>query len=102
MLSAFEITVSICSGIATIVALILMLVRPIRERILGTASIREGQRCMLRSDLLRIYYENHEQNSIREYEKTAFIQEYKAYKALGGNSFIDDCYNELRTWEVVR
>ena len=42
----------ICS-LATCAAL---LIRPFREWLLGTESLREGQRCLLRSEIVRIYY----------------------------------------------
>ena len=59
-----------------------------------------GMRCQLRSEMLRIYYHNKRDKKIRQYEKENFVYLYKAYKALKGNSFIDDIYKELRTWEV--
>lgn len=93
--------VAICSGICSITAALVLIIKPIRERVLGTKDIREGQRCLLRADMLRTYYKNQNADQIRQYEKENFIYEYKAYKALGGNSFIDDIYNEIRQWEVV-
>ena len=43
---------------------------------------------------------HHEENKIRQYEYENFVFSYKAYKALGGNSFIDKIYKEVQTWEV--
>lgn len=60
-----------------------------------------GQRCQLRSEMLQIYYHNRDKKTIRQYEKENFVMLYEAYKALKGNSFIDDIYNEVRKWEVV-
>lgn len=60
-----------------------------------------GQRCQLRSEMLQIYYHNRDKKKIRQYEKENFVMLYEAYKALKGNSFIDDIYNEVRKWEVV-
>lgn len=69
---------------------------------LGIAIVNlvNGMRCQLRSEMLRIYYHNKRDKKIRQYEKENFVYLYKAYKALKGNSFIDDIYKELRTWEV--
>ena len=92
--------VMICSGICSISAALVLLVKPLRERILGTRDIREGQRCLLRADMLSTYYKHHDEDKIRQYEKENFLYEYKAYKALGGNSFIDDICEEVRRWEV--
>ena len=60
-----------------------------------------GMRCQLRSDMLHIYYHNKDSKKIRQYEKENFVYLYKAYKALKGNSFIDDIYQDVRTWEVI-
>lgn len=63
--------------------------------------ISNGTKCQLRSEMLRIYYHNRETKTIRQYEKENFVMLYEAYKALKGNSFIDDIYKEVRTWEVI-
>lgn len=97
----FQTVVALVSGISSIIALLVLLVKPIREKLLGTKQVREGLRCMLRSDMLRVYYKHREDDRIRQHEKEAFILEYSAYKALGGNSFIDDVCAEVRKWEVV-
>lgn len=99
-MTAFTQIVSICSGVMSIFTLLMFLVRPARERIMGTKQIRDGQKCLLRSDMLRTYYRHHEQDSIRQYEFENFMLEYAAYKALGGNSFIDHVKDEVKTWEV--
>ena len=93
--------ISMFSGLFALVNLCILLIKPIRERVLGTKDIREGQRCLLRASMLSTYYRNRDTDQIRQHEKENFIYEYKAYKALGGNSFIDDIYEEIRHWEVV-
>ena len=64
-------------------------------------NVARGVKCQLRSDMLHIYYQNREHKTIRQYEKENFVFLYKAYKSLKGNSFIDDIYKEVRTWEVI-
>ncbi len=59
-----------------------------------------GIKCLLRSEMLRIYYANKPDQRIKQYELENFIFLYKAYKALKGNSFIDKIYSEVMTWEV--
>ncbi len=59
-----------------------------------------GMKCLLRSEMLRIYYHNKETETIRQYELENFVFLYKAYKALKGNSFIDKIYKEVMSWEV--
>lgn len=63
--------------------------------------IAEGARCQLRSDMLRTYYHHRERETIRQYEYENFVMEYEAYRALGGNSFIEKIYGEVKGWEVV-
>lgn len=63
--------------------------------------IVDGAKCQLRSDMLRIYYKHHETETIRQYEYENFVFAFEAYKALGGNSFIEKIYKEVQTWEVI-
>ena len=60
-----------------------------------------GMKCLLRSEMLRIYYHHKDKCIIRQYELENFIYLYKAYKALKGNSFIDKVYKEIMTWSVI-
>lgn len=62
---------------------------------------KAGRRCLLRSEMLRIYYGNHEAQTIRQYEYENFVFLYEAYKALKGNSFIDKIYDEVKSWEII-
>ena len=63
--------------------------------------IVEGQRCQLRDTMLRIYYENKDAKKIRQYDAEHFDKCYHAYKALKGNSFIDEIYKKAHKWEVI-
>ena len=63
--------------------------------------ITDGSKCQLRSDMLSIYYHNRECETIRQYEYENFVLCYEAYRALGGNSFIEKIYTEVKKWEVV-
>lgn len=87
----------ICS-IATCAAL---LIKPVREWIMGTEALREGQRCLLRSEIVRIYYRHRDDRQLREYEFKNMEQCYSAYKALGGNSFIDRIHVEMKEWDII-
>lgn len=86
----------ICS-IATCAAL---LIKPVREWLMGTKEIREGQRCLLRSEIVRIYYRHHDDRRLREYEFKNMEQCYEAYKALKGNSFVDRIHEEMKEWDI--
>lgn len=85
------------TGIATFVCL---LVKPIRVRILGQRASDEGFKCLLRSDMLSTYYRHRDAKEWRQYEWENFEFQYRAYKARGGNSFIDKIYKEVQTWTV--
>lgn len=63
--------------------------------------IAEGVKCLLRSKMLEIYYRHKDSKTMRQYEKENFVLLYGAYKALKGNSFIDDINKEVRTWEIA-
>lgn len=78
-----------------------LLIRPVREWLLGTDALREGQRCLLRSEILRLYYRHHECKQLREYEYRNLEQCYKAYKLLKGNSFVDHIREEMQEWEII-
>lgn len=69
--------------------------------LLAVSKVCNGQRCLLRSDMLSIYYHNREKKTIRQYEYENFVMLYEAYKALKGNSFIDKIYSEVKEWDIV-
>lgn len=69
--------------------------------IVWVSRIVEGQRCQLRADMLSIYYKCKDTKKIRQYEAEHFDKCYHAYKALKGNSFIDEIYKKAHQWEVI-
>jgi hypothetical protein len=87
--------------ITTLITEIGVLVSVIIPLIAFVKKIANGNRCQLRSEMLRIYYNNREDKTIRQYEYENFVMLYEAYKALKGNSFIDRIYKEVSTWEVI-
>lgn len=98
----FGIVVSYARDISAIMTCAVIFVRPLREKILGIEALREGLRCLLRSEIVRIYYRNLKGKQLQEFEYKAFKSCYKAYKALRGNSFIDHINNEMEEWEIIR
>lgn len=60
-----------------------------------------GIKCLMRSEMLRIYYKYKDKEIIRQFELENFLALYKAYKALRGNSFIDIIHEEVITWKVI-
>lgn len=80
------------------IAVLLGVVIPV---IVAVLKIKNGVKCQLRTDMLTIYYHNHEKKTIRQYEYENFVYLYEAYKSLKGNSFIDKIYKEVQEWDVV-
>lgn len=88
------------STISLIIAEVVSLVGFITPIIIWLCKIVEGQRCQLRETILRIYYKGKESKSFRQYEAEHLEKCYAAYKALKGNSFIDEIYEKMHTWDV--
>lgn len=101
MIEMIKEVAQIAGSITGIAAAIVLLIKPLREWVLGTKALHDGQKCLLRHNMLHIYYKNRESRTIRQYEFEDFVFQYKAYKALKGNSFIDKIYEEVKEWEVV-
>ena len=62
--------------------------------------IRQGIKCQLRSQMLQTYYKHKDSKKLRQYEAENFMLMYKAYKAMKGNSFIDEIYEVVVTWQI--
>ena len=77
------------------------LVAALAPVLLAVSKVCNGQKCLLRSDMLTIYYHNRERKTIRQYEYENFLMLHEAYKALHGNSFIDKIRREVDEWEIV-
>ena len=63
---------------------------------------KTGQLCLLRNELLKIYYKYKETEELPQYEAQNFIMMYEAYKARGGNSFIDEVHDHVIKWELSK
>ena len=93
---------SALTTIVTLVGEIGVLLSVIVPVVVSIKKISEGQKSLLRSDMLQIYYRNRESGEIHQYEYENFVYLYEAYKALKGNSFIDKIYKEVQSWEIVK
>lgn len=97
---------AIASMIVTIATCLSLLVKPIREKVFAGVKVseaeKEGIKCLLRDAILNVYFNGRETKTIDELSFESLMLKYQAYKALGGNSFIDKIYGEIvDTWEVV-
>ena len=95
--------VGMFSGLSAFVTLCILMIRPLREKGLDTKAVREGQRCLLRNEITAIYYRHNGEASptLREYERMNLDELYAGYKALDGNTYIEDIYHAMREWRVV-
>lgn len=84
-----------------IISALVIFVKPIREYLFGIKAERDAMKCLLRADMLKTYYKYKDEEKIRQYDRESFALEYKSYKALKGNSFIDDINEIIKHWEVV-
>ena len=87
--------------ILTFIGELVALIGTITACAVSINKVMSGTKCLLRSEMLRIYYKHKDSQQIRQYEYENFVYLYEAYKKLGGNSFIDKIYLEVRTWEVT-
>lgn len=88
-------------ALATLVTEIGVLLAVIIPVIVSIKKISTGTKCQLRSEMLRIYYNNIKSGEIRQYEYENFVMLYEAYKALKGNSFIEKIYKEIQSLDIV-
>lgn len=89
------------SEITVLIGLVMLLIKPLRARLLGLDKLTDAIKCQLRHDMLHTYYRHREDRTIRQYEYEDFTFLYRGYKALGGNSFVDRVKSEVDEWEVM-
>ncbi len=87
--------------LATLITETCVLLGVVVPVIISTRKISDGQKCLLRSEMLEIYYHNKDSKTIRQYEFENFVSLYEAYKAMRGNSFIDRIYEEVKKWTII-
>ena len=92
---------ALCSELTVILAAVALLVKPLRDKLLGLDKLTDALRCQLRHDMLHTYYRHREDKTIRQYEMEDFLSLYRGYKALGGNSFMDRIKDEVDDWGVI-
>lgn len=92
----------IAGCITAIMTAAALLIKPLRERLFNNKKASDGEKCLLRCEILNIYYKGLETRIIHQYDAENLVHLYEAYKARGGNSFIDEVYSDIRTWTIVR
>jgi hypothetical protein len=92
-----QILAQVIGYLGTIGGAIIFMVKIWKEQ----AKSKAGQLCLLRAEMLKIYYKHREDKTIRQYEAENFMLMYEAYKARGGNSFIDEVYEHVTAWKLI-
>lgn len=99
-------------GLAAAVTFALFFIKPVRQWFLcikdrkseeaeDDAAEKESVKCLLRSEIVRIYYANRSVRKINSFEYDNVAMLYQAYKKMGGNSFIDRIWEEIQEWEIL-
>ena len=89
------------SEIVALISEVLALIGILVGCIVSIGKVMNGTKCLLRSEMLRIYYRHRDTGEIRQYEYENFVYLYEAYKKLKGNSFIDKIYAEVKKWIII-
>ena len=89
------------SEIIALISEVLALIGILVGCIVSIGKVMNGTKCLLRSEMLRIYYRHRDTGEIRQYEYENFVYLYEAYKKLKGNSFIDKIYAEVKKWIII-
>lgn len=98
----FSEIVTTASGIVCLLTLLSLLIKPVREWLLGIKEQKDGIKCLLRAEIVRLYYKHQDSRTLQEYEWGMLDACYQAYRRLGGNSFIVKLYEEMKDWSIVR
>lgn len=98
----FNTAVGVAAGIMTIISTTVYFALAYKRLNKGIKDVQEGVKCMLRGSMLTTYYKHHNEDTITQYEYQNFELQYSAYKALGGNSFIDKVHEDITKWEVIQ
>lgn len=63
--------------------------------------ITQAQLDSMRYNMNRLYYKYRPYKKILGADKKAFMKFYNDYHLMGGNTWIDSLYNEVKDWEIV-
>ena len=91
--------------LANIIALVgelVALAASVAGIVVSISKVTDGQKCLMRTEMLRIYYNHLEEKSLRQFEYENFFCLYEAYKRLKGNSFIDKVAAEVKGWDIKK
>lgn len=91
----------IISAISVIVGVLIAFSKWRKKQKAHEERIDNANRCLLRDKIVNIYYRHKDEKRLRQYERENLDLLYEGYKELGGNSFVDTIYTEMKGWEVI-
>lgn len=104
-METIQIVCAVAQGLLSLVTGVVLCVKPIREKIIGRrreeAEEREATKCLLRNDIVEIYFHKCDKAQLHQFEYENLAMLYDSYKKLGGNSFVDKIWENIQSWEIV-
>lgn len=94
-METFRLIVEIVAGTGVLTGVLIAIFKVI----IGFA---EGQKALLRAEMLKIYYKYKDTKECPQYELENYHKMYQAYLNLRGNSFIKDVTEEVEEWTMIR
>jgi len=94
-------TGAVAGAITAIMALLIVIFKPIRrylQRVFGT---NKAQLALMRSEITSIYYKYLPSKSLPIYVRENLIMLNSVYVEAGGNCYIKTIFNDMMAWDVV-
>ena len=65
-------------------------------------SLKEGLKTLLQSNITNAYFYYEAFHKIPDYVYKNVLNEFKAYKQLEGNDYVDNLMGKMKNWEITR
>lgn len=65
-------------------------------------SLKEGLKTLLQSNITNMYFLYEPIKSMPDYIYRNVLNEFKAYKRLDGNDYVDSIMDKMKQWEITR
>lgn len=112
-MNTFQTICAVVQGLTAIFTFAILLIKPFRKWLLGVKDRteqnaadermeREAVLCLIRSEIVRIFYLRKDDRNISQYEYENVLMLFDAYKKLGGNSFVKQIIEDMGTWNIQR
>ncbi len=95
----------ILSGVLTMITLIILIFKPLRQKVVGAleekSATSEALKSLLRTEILRIYYARLEYRTLRQFEYENLTDLFESYCVLKGNKFVKRICEEMSQWDIL-